>query len=227
MLEHNGRKVCQYTLLLLLSTALSSAVAAKKEDSKKKQKNSVGAQTVGEVLKNIERKTKEVEIKKSTQALPAFKKAAPQQQQSVNLGSVKPPRRSTMYYEQGTNEAKLEKVTDQGISQLFKLTQQFKNSPRRGELWLRLAELYVEKARLIEFKLQQEYDKQVRAFNEEKTKTRPHLDLKPAQEYNLKAIQLYEWFLNDFPKDPKVDQALFFLGYNFFELNKAEKGKGF
>ncbi|NJL24568.1 MAG: tetratricopeptide repeat protein [Calothrix sp. SM1_5_4] len=40
-------------------------------------------------------------------------------------------------------------------------------------------------------------------------------------------MQLYEWFLRDYPKDPKTDQALFFLGYNYFELNQPEKGKAY
>ncbi len=226
--------------LLVLSILLSSASAADKKDNKKKNTKAaktsskaaakstkpVHGQTIGEVLKNIERKSRDMDIKKTSQALPGFSKqqaSAPRQQ--LNLKAVKPPSSSSLYYETGSNEAELEKVTDQGIKQLYKLTQQFKSSTRRGELWLRLAELYVEKARLIEFKLQQEYDKEVKAFNDGQVKTRPNLDLKPAQEYNLKAIQLYEAFLNDFPKDSKVDQALFFLGYNYFELNKADKGR--
>jgi tetratricopeptide (TPR) repeat protein len=180
------------------------------------------SRTVGDILKNIE--AKKVNFKKSSSALPKFKQAvkAPTRH---DLTAVKPPARSQLYYEEGTNEAQLEKVTDQGIRQLYKLSQQFRNSKRRGELWLRLAELYVEKARLVEYQLQQRYDDRIRDFQQGKTKIKPHLDLTAAQNYNKKAVQLYEWFLRDFPKDPKVDQALFFLGYNYFELNKPEKGK--
>jgi TolA-binding protein len=145
----------------------------------------------------------------------------------VNLAEIRPPSRSRLYYEEGTNEAQLEKITDQGIRQLYKLTRQFRNSKRRGELWLRLAELYVEKARLIEYRLQEQYDGKIQDFNSGKTKIRPHLNLNAAQDYNKRAVQLYEWFLRDFPKDPKVDQALFFLGYNYFELNQPEKGKAY
>ena len=53
------------------------------------------------------------------------------------------------------------------------------------------------------------------------------LNLNASQEYNRKAIQLYEWFQRDFPQDPKIDQALFFLGYNYFELEQPEKGKDY
>ncbi len=184
--------------------------------------------TVGDLLKRIETNTKKVQFNKQNSSLPQFKKiqaAAPAARE--NLATIKPPSRSALYYEAGTNEAQLEKITDQGINQLYKLTQQFKHSARRGELWLRLAELYVEKARLIEYKIQQEYDEKVKVFQQGKTKTKPVLDLRASQDYNRKAIQLYEWFLRDFPKDSKIDQCLFFLGYNYFELDQAEKGKDY
>ncbi len=179
--------------------------------------------TVGDLLKNIEKDAKRVKIKKGRSALPKFGNI--QRSSSVNLQRVKPPSSNTLYYEEGTNEAELERVTDQGIEQLYKLTRQFKRSSRRGELWLRLAEQYVEKARLIEYRIQQKYDEELQAHREKKTKRRPRLDLKPAQDYNKKAIALYEAFLKDFPKDKKVPQALFFLGYNYFELNQTTKGE--
>lgn len=107
------------------------------------------------------------------------------------------------------------------------MTRKFKKSKKRGELWLRLAELYVEKSRLIEYRLQQEFDQKIRESRESGKGLRARLDLRPAQEYNKKAVQLYEWFLRDFPKDDKVDQALFFLGYNYFELNDEKKGMAY
>lgn len=178
-----------------------------------------GKKTVGEVLQNIERQ-------KKTTALPtAAAPSAPAVRD--NLQIVKPPSRSTLYYDEATDEGELEKVTDQGINQLYKLTQQFRSSKRRGELWLRLAELYVEKARLIEYQNQSQFEKNMKAFQAGEKKTKPKMNVKPAQDYNRKAIQLYEWFLRDFPTDPKVDQALFFLGYNYFELGDTTKGKSF
>ncbi|MGZ3721544.1 MAG: tetratricopeptide repeat protein, partial [Bdellovibrionales bacterium] len=200
------------------SVAFAADTAAKKRDGR----------TVGDLLKRIEDTTKKVQFSKSKASLPQVKKApAPAPVVHENLAQIKPPSRSSLYYEEGTNEAQLEKITDQGINQLYKLTQQFKTSKRRGELWLRLAELYVEKARLIEYRLQQNYDKQIHDMQTGKLKKKPVLDLHASQEYNRKAVQLYEWFLRDFPKDPKIDQALFFLGYNYFELDQAEKGKDY
>lgn len=181
---------------------------------------------VGDLLKRIESNTKKVQFQKQGTALPqASKQPAPLTHE--NLAKIKPPSHSAFYYEEGTDQAELERITDQGINQLYKLTQQFKTSKRRGELWLRLAELYVEKARLIEYHLQTKYDEQIKDFQSGKTKTKPVLNLAASQEYNKKAVQLYEWFVRDYPKDPKIDQALFFLGYNYFELDQAEKGKDY
>lgn len=184
----------------------------------------VGARTVGELLKNIETKSQQVKIQKKGSALPAFQKVEEKKPTKVNLSSIKPPSRSTFFYEEGTDESELEKVTDQGISQLYKLSRQFVNSTRRGEIWLRLAELYVEKARLLEYRIQSQYDEQAKLHYAGKLKTKPKMNLAPAQEYNKKAIQLYEWFLRDFPRDPKTDQALYFLGYNYFQLAQFKKG---
>lgn len=214
MSEH---KVVTKIVLLIAVAGFTASSLAQSKPSRK---------TVGDVLKRIEKNTKKVTFSKSKAALPAYKKQQ-ELHKKVSLTAIKPPSRSTLYYEEGTNEGELEKITDQGIRQLFKLTQQFKNSKRRGELWLRLAELYVEKSRLIEYRLQQRYDEQIAKFQRGETKVRPKLSLNAAQDYNKKSVQLYEYFLRDFPKDPKMDQALFFLGYNYFELNQPEKGKDY
>ena len=200
--------------LVVLSLSVVAFAAPKKQ------------QKVGDLLKRIEANTKKVKFsQKKKSNLPKFSKI--KEPGKVNLTKVKPPSRSTLYYEEGTNERELDQITDEGIKQLYKLTQQFKNSKKRGELWLRLAELYVEKSRLIEYNLQQKYDNELKQFQDGKTKKKPVLNLANAQEYNKKSVQLYEWFLRDFPKDAKVDQALFFLGYNHFELEKPETGKDY
>ena len=92
--------------------------------------------TVGDLLKKIE---KQAEIKKTRRALPKFKKVTRERPPQVNLRAVKPPSTSKLYFSEDSNEAELAKVTDAGINQLYKLTQRFKSSSKRGELWLRLA----------------------------------------------------------------------------------------
>jgi tetratricopeptide (TPR) repeat protein len=140
------------------------------------------------------------------------------------LGAVKPPRTND-FLDGDSKEVEYEHLVDRTISELYKLSSQNRRSQKRGELWLRLGEGYVEKARLVGFREQAEYDKKLKAFQEKKSHIRPRLDEKLSHEYNQKAVQLYEWFIRDFPKDPKVDQALFFLGYNHFQLGNTKKGE--
>jgi cellulose synthase operon protein C len=164
-----------------------------------------------------------LDLSRSKSALPDSV-ALKQEVKAKPLGAVKPPR-SGDFYESNTKEAEYERILDEEIKTLFKLSQQTRKSPNRGEIWLRLGERYVEKARLVEMRSQAEYDKQLKDFHDKKTRIKPNLDLKLAQEYNIKAVQLYEWFVKDFPQDPKVDQALFFLGYNHFELGNTKLGE--
>ena len=189
------------------------------------------------------RKAKKPTVKKAAPAAPApargnnralemqrSSSVLPQSQQFVepkkarSLEAVKPPRSGT-FYETGSKEAEFEKILDEEIKTLFRLSRQNQRSPNRGEIWLRLGERYVEKARLIDLREQAEYERNLKDFAEKKTKVRPQLNLRAAREYNEKAVQLYEWFVKDFPKDPKVDQALFFLGYNHFELGNPPLGE--
>lgn len=216
------RKAVSKIFRILGASALAVSILVGPHDaiSKTSRKN----KTVGDLLKRIESKTGKVSFKKSSGKLPTFKKFK-NPRGHVNLSAVKPPSSSQLFYPEGSKDANLEQVTDKGIAQLYKLSRQFKNSPRRGEIWLRLAELYVEKARLIEYKLTQDFEKAMVDYQAKKRKSRPSLNLKPAQAYNKKAIQLYSWFIRDYPKDEKVDQALFFLGYNYFELGQEKTGK--
>lgn len=144
--------------------------------------------------------------------------------ENVNLSAVKPPKSSELLKYGKTDEAEYEKTLDFQIAELYKLTQKFKASSNRGELWLRLAELYVEKAALVDARKQDDFDKRLKAFQAGQSKQKPKLDVAEAREYNRKAIQLYEWFYRDYPKDSKLSQALFFLGYNYFELGDSKKG---
>jgi tetratricopeptide (TPR) repeat protein len=203
-------------VFLAVSLVFGSATAAAKVSRK--------SRTVGDLLNKIESNTKKVSLKKSQGKLPQFKKFQ-SPRAHVNLQAVKPPSSKELYYDKGTKDADLMVATDRSIDQLYKLSRQFKNSSRRGEIWLRLAEAYSEKARLIEYKLSKDFDEKNQQYLDKKIKKRPKLDLAAAQVYNKKAIQLYQWFLRDFPKDEKVDQALFFLGYNYFELGDSEQGK--
>lgn len=163
-----------------------------------------------------------LDLKKESSALPQSQ-ALKTPVATKSLAAVKPPRSDNFY--EGTKEAQYEQLVDQEINALYKLSQANRRSQNRGEIWLRLGERYVEKARLVSFREQSEFDKKLADYNAKKTKIRPKIDWSLSREYNKKAVQLYEWFVNDFPKDPKVDQALFFLGYNQFELDNPKEGE--
>ena len=212
------RILLSFVLVASLSSS-SVSLAAGKPTQKKKM-------TVGEMLKRAKddsRGGKAKLLQKGSTALPETQfdfKA----REAVNLSSVKPPRTSELMKYGKSVEAEYEKTLDFQILELYKLTQKFKTSPNRGELWLRLAELYVEKSALVDARKQDEFDKRLKAFQSGQIKSKPRLDTAQAREYNKKAIQLYEWFLRDYPKDQKLSQALFFLGYNYFELGDPKKG---
>lgn len=198
----------------------AKAVAAQKA---KKAASAVAASTPAE--KPSKRSGIGGSLKRST--LPQSRALqTPSATKTHSMGAVKPPR-SNDFYDTGTKEAEYEKLLDQEIRGLYKLSQQTKQSANRGEIWLRLAERYVEKARLVEFRVQNEYDKRVKDFIDKKTRVKPKLDTSVTREYHRKAIQLYDWFVRDFPNDPKIDQALFFLGYNHFELGSTKQGEDY
>ena len=222
-------------LSLLLAFASQSALAQTKGKTQGKKAASRKAapsptppvvRTVGDMLKQA-RGAGMTQMQKGSStipqgAAPLFQQQAPKT--PVNLSTIKPPSVRSFYMDANDDKAKLEAITDRQINELYKLTQKFRQSQQRGELWLRLAELYAEKAGVIEFRKQDAYDKQLADFQAGKTKTKPSINTNDAKEYNQKAIQLYEWFIRDFPKDPKKDQALFFLGYNYYELGNSTKG---
>lgn len=211
----------------LLVSGLLSVLFAMPQAQAQTQSRSQRKKTVGELLSQASQSSRGGGIgigAKSGTALPSANLGFQQRNSGVDLDSVKPPRSSDLMRSENADQAAYQKILDQQINELYKLTQRFKNSENRGELWLRLAELYVEKSTIIDSRKEDEYDKKLRAFQAGKSKVKPKLDTAQAREYNRKAIQLYEWFQRDFPRDEKNSQALFFLGYNYFELGEVKKG---
>ena len=185
--------------------------------------------TLGDLIKKVKDESKQLKISntlKNSVAVPNTN-ALFDSKKAVNLNAVKPPKLSEIYETDNKDKIEYEKTLNLQINELYKLTQKFKNSTNRGELWLRLAELYVEKASIVDTRRQNEYDAKLQEYQLGKTTAKPVLDMAEARDFNKKAIQLYEWFLKDFPKDTKVPQALFFLGYNYFELGNGQMGASY
>ncbi len=144
-----------------------------------------------------------------------------------NVGLIKPPSSSKFYqYDDDPRKEEYNRLLDEEIKRLYNLSRQYKRSRSRGEIWLRLGERYVEKAQVIDFKLQDAYDKKLEDYNKGRSRVKPRPPSRSeVRNYHKRAIRLYEWFVRDFPKDEKVPQALYFLGYNNFEIGNLKKGE--
>lgn len=206
-------KVKVLTSLFILTT--SSPVFAKK--------------TMGELFSNVGLESRGGKLSKSNKnsySIPKPNEIKFENRTEHNLDAVKPTKSYEIMNSQNLTETvEYEKILDEQIAELYKLTRKFKDSDKRGELWVRLAELYVEKGSLIDYRRQKEFDSRLQQFNKGKSKVKPELNNQEARSYFKKSVQLYEWFQKDFPNDPKIPQALYFLGFNYFELNEPKKGE--
>ena len=152
--------------------------------------------------------------------LPGSKKIKSKKTKRLNLRSVQPPSSSQFYYAKGSDEAELERVMIDEERQLFKLLKH----NRSAELTLRLGALYAERARLIAFKIQSDYEKKLQDFKSGLRRSKPYLNLKPSQVYNKKSLKLFEDFKRSYPKHKRMDEVLFFLGFNFYQLENKKQG---
>lgn len=217
-MQHRFSKISPMLVAVLLLASTDIAIAQSRAKTVKVKSNS---RTVGDILKNIRKTGSKQKTRLNVDSTGDITNEAKQR----NLKAIKPPSQKKLLRVSNQEVSRLEQVVDKSIEQMFRLIRKYKKSARRGELWLRQGELYVEKARLVEQRLFNDFDRRIELYNQKKLKRKPKIDLSPALEYYKKAETLYNWFLRDFPKDSKADQALFFLGYINFELNKKEAGE--
>ena len=166
------------------------------------------------------RKRKSFGIKRKQTVVPKSRDAVRKIKQKV-LRVATPPKQFRRYFQEGTDEAELDAVINEEIQQLFSL---IKTSPRR-DLRLRLGSLYIEKVRLIEYRLYEKYDREMKLFNAGKKRYKPRLNMKPTRIYIDKAVKLFETYRRQYPKDRRMDQVLFFLGVAYFKKGQLTKGK--
>jgi hypothetical protein len=106
-------------------------------------------------------------LRKLKSAIPPSKAGPRKRVKARNVGLIKPPSSKKFYvYDDDPRKAEYNRLVDEEIKRLYKLSKQYKRSRSRGEIWLRLGERYVEKAQIIDFKLQDNYDKKLKAYNE-------------------------------------------------------------
>jgi tetratricopeptide (TPR) repeat protein len=91
-----------------------------------------------------------------------------------------------------------------------------KNRPYLPELYLRLAELYIEKSRLAFFlrKSQQEGGSE-RALDQYESNTLKN-----------QAIEIYQRIVDNFPGFEHIDKVLFFMAHEYYELGQVEEMLG-
>jgi len=170
------------------------------------------AATVADVLSRYKDNDRggSVQISKFTKIIPDS--TAPKQVVVRNTFNIKPPSSTKFFIRGNEKEAQLEKLLDQQIQELYSLSQKFRKSAERGEIWLRLGELYVEKAKLVQYRIQSDFDKKVAAWESKGRKGNPpKIQMDAPQVYNKKAIELYGWYINDFLTIKKLVQAYFFM----------------
>ncbi len=155
------------------------------------------------------------DVRKKKMAVPKAKLTIEKIKQKT-IKVAEPPRQFRRYFKEGTDEAELDRVINEEINQLFNLLK----TSRRRDLRLRLGSLYVEKAHLIEYQLYEEYDRQMKDFEQGNRKSKPRLKLRPTYVFIDKSIKLFETYRRQYPKDRRMDQVLFFLGVSYSKRNR-------
>lgn len=146
------------------------------------------------------KKLAEMTLKKLSEKLPQSKSLESEKVVPRDVTVIKPPRSSRFFTDDNALKAEYNKLIDQEIDRLYSLSKKYKTSKSRGEIWLRLAERYVEKGKIIEFKAQDDYDKKIKLWEEKKIANKPVMPKNPGKGYYLRAIQAYEWFARDFQR---------------------------
>ena len=160
-------------------------------------------------------------LKKGRTAVPKARQTFKRIKKKAILKYVKPPSITRLYFDEGTDEAELEKVTQMEINQLYEL---FKTS-KKPDIQLRLASLYVEQSRLIESRIYEKYTLDMEKYKRGLSTRLPSLNLSLVREYSQKAINLFQIYLQKYPKSRRISEVYFQLGYSYFQINKDHIGK--
>ncbi len=136
-------------------------------------------------------------------------------------------------------QIKIDKKTEELISQLENLINRPGQGPRKGELNMRLAELYYERSQGIAKQESELWEKQMRKWDalstEDRKKTpRPQLRTPEADQYRKKALRLYSELEKQSRGSDKGrskmirrDEVLFFLGSTLLDLGSRKQGLPF
>ena len=113
-------------------------------------------------------------------------------------------------------EAFLTEKRDEAIKLLRQeLDSGFKRN--RDNLLLRLGQLYAEKYMELSYRENEYFTRELENFDRKKLTDKsakpPHLDNSRSQGYLKQALELFLAVEKEFPKHPKIDEILFFIGF--------------
>ncbi|MBS1985107.1 MAG: tetratricopeptide repeat protein [Bdellovibrionales bacterium] len=127
---------------------------------------------------------------------------------------------------------RLEEKTVELIKQLEALIARDGQSARIGELKMRLAELYFDRAQAIAAKESESWDRQIKAWEQNKQGARPTLRTPEADRYRNQALGLYQDLErssrggdNGKSKLIRRDEVLFFLAATMTDLGRAKESR--
>jgi cellulose synthase operon protein C len=124
-------------------------------------------------------------------------------------------------------EAFLAEKRDEAIKLLRQeLDSGFKRN--RDNMLLRLGQLYAEKYMELSFHENELFTKNLAEYEKEKTLkkglTPPKLDNSRSQSYLKDALQLFTSLEKEYPKHPRIDEIVFFIGFVNMEIGNPQKG---
>lgn len=160
-------------------------------------------------------------LKRGRTAVPKARQTFERIRKKSILKYIKPPVANRVYFDEGTDEAELEKITQMEINQLYELLK----TSKRPDIQLRLASLYVEQSRLIESRIYEKYTLDMEQYKAGRLKRMPSLNLSLVREYSQKAINLFQIYLQRYPKSRRSAEVYFQLGYSYFQIDKGNVGK--
>ena len=135
------------------------------------------------------------------------------------------PKKDLSYWDKDKKDfSGLEKLLNQQIAQVHIMLRKSRNKKNAlGGLWLRLAQHYLEKAKLIVQQKEIAYEERLARYKRKGPKpVRP--SRKKSKIYVKKAILLGRKYLKNFPKGKLLEQAYFLLGSSNFEIGYKAVG---
>lgn len=174
----------------------------------------VFAQTVRDVINNIEKKEK---------SIPTYNQKL-ESRDRVKIKIGKPVNSLNTIFADDTYEGEYESKLNKEIAQLHKLSKRLNDGDTKKRILLKLAKAYSEKAALADRKAQDDYEKQLKLYLAGSVRNKPVLNSKAQRKYSLKAIDIYKQYIKNYGSSKDADEVLFFLGYNYMSLGDVEEG---